>query len=60
MDGVYLNLNDLYDLDDLDDLSSRGTLAPPYILRRDKVISKVSNLVLLQYQVQLVILPCTP
>ena len=48
------------DVYDLDGLSPEGTLVSPYILRRDKVTSKVSNLVLLQYLVQLVILMCTP
>ena len=35
------------DVYDLDGLSPEGTFVSPYILRRDKVTSKVSNLVLL-------------
>ena len=44
----------------LSDPSLRGTPTSPYILWRRRVTSKVSYLVLLQYLVQLVILPCTP
>ena len=39
------------DVYDLDGLSPEGTFVSPYILRRDKVTSKVSNLVQLQYSV---------